>query len=943
MRRQLILGAVASLVALLYLSSALDFVERHLHDFRSGLFSRPASGEIVLVTIDRQSLHRRPGWPWPREYHAAVIERLIDAGATKIAIAIDFSAPSDAGNDRRLAAALARAGPERVALPVFRSHGGAADGVEHVVQPLALLGQHTATVSADLWPDLDGVVRHLDLAQAVAGAVIPTVAGWLLNERQNRIKGDLIDFSIDPETLPRISFADVLDGTFDSSRVLGKRVLIGATAVELGDEVSVPRHRLLPGIVLQALVAETLLQHRAMRSVAGWPVALLGALIALVLGRLVSRCELRQGAMLALATAALVACTAIVLHLAAATSLDTSPILLAILLSTLAVHLDRQGSMILAQRLALRRKDAVMGRLVDSVFDGIVTFDDQGKVLSWNRAAERMFGTPIDQVKEKPLEALLPLLGQSYAVADTLAPRELLAKRSDGSQFPVEVAAGAGEIEGTRMGVAVVRDITRRKADEELAHQALHDSLTGLPNRAFLLNRIGQMTVEVERSGESFALLLLDLDGFKQINDRLGHRIGDLVLRDLAPRLQEPLRRDDVVARLGGDEFAILLAPPTDAKAAATVAGRINHCLGQPLVVEGISFRLSASIGIALCPQHGRKAGTLLHCADTAMYTAKRDRLVVALYDPDLAAVLGKDVVLRQELERAIEQGELVLHYQPKVDVRTLQPVGFEALVRWQHPDYGLVAPDKFIPLAEYTDLIRPLTDWVLNAAIRQQRLWLERGYDLTIAVNLSAKSLRDPQLPKRFRAICERWNVQPDRTLFEITENSVIADPKSASRVLRRLAKMGCRVALDDFGTGYSSLVLLQTLPISELKIDRFFVASMSTDQNATVIVRSIINLAHTLGMQVVAEGVEDRATFTRLSVVACDQVQGYLFGRPVAADDLASSLLDGSRSPSLSAAAGRRETRLAALLAASVESQQGASITELRELVEPESVTSA
>ena len=184
---------------------------------------------------------------------------------------------------------------------------------------------------------------------------------------------------------------------------------------------------------------------------------------------------------------------------------------------------------------------------------------------------------------------------------------------------------------------------------------------------------------------------------------------------------------------------------------------------------------------------------------------------------------------------------------------------------------------------------------------------------------------------------------MQPDRTLFEITENSVIADPKSASRVLRRLAKMGCRVALDDFGTGYSSLVLLQTLPISELKIDRFFVASMSTDQNATVIVRSIINLAHTLGMQVVAEGVEDRATFTRLSVVACDQVQGYLFGRPVAADDLASSLLDGSRSPSLSAAAGRRETRLAALLAASVESQQGASITELRQLFEPESVTSA
>jgi diguanylate cyclase len=313
------------------------------------------------------------------------------------------------------------------------------------------------------------------------------------------------------------------------------------------------------------------------------------------------------------------------------------------------------------------------------------------------------------------------------------------------------------------------------------------------------------------------------------------------------------------------------------------------------------------------------------------MYTAKRDRLVIAVYDPNLAPAVGRDVVLWHELNRAIEQGELVLHYQPKIDVRTLQPVGLEALVRWQHPDYGLVAPDKFIPLAEYTDLIQPLTDWVLDAAIRQQHLWLQSGYDIAIAVNLSAKSLRDPQLANRFRAICERWGVQPDRTVFEITENSVIADPKSAARVLRRLAKMGCKVSLDDFGTGYSSLVLLQTLPISELKVDRFFVASMSTDQNASVIVRTIINLAHTLGMQVVAEGVEDRATFTRLSIIGCDQVQGYLFGRPVAANDLENSLLAGSRSFGSSNAADRRETRLAALLA-KVDSRPCASIAELR-----------
>ena len=486
------------------------------------------------------------------------------------------------------------------------------------------------------------------------------------------------------------------------------------------------------------------------------------------------------------------------------------------------------------------------------------------------------------------------------------------------------------------MGVAVVRDITKRKRDEELARQALHDSLTGLPNRAFLLNRIGEMTLDVERSREPFALLILDLDGFKQINDKLGHCVGDLVLRDLAPRLQEPLRRGDVVARLGGDEFAILLAPPTDAKAAFAIAGRINRCLRQPLHVEGMYFRLSASIGIALHPQHGRKPGNLLHYADTAMYTAKRDKLVIALYDPDSEMTIDKDLVLRHELERAIQRGELVLHYQPKIDVRSLQLVGLEALVRWQHPDYGLLPPDSFIPLAECTDLIEPLTDWVLNVAIRQQHLWQKSGYEVGVAVNLSAKSLRDPQLANRFRAICARWGVAPARIICEITESSVIADPKSASRVLMRLAKMGCRVSLDDFGTGYSSLIHLQTLPISELKINRSFVQSMSTDQNASTIVRTIVNLAHSLGMKVVAEGVEDRATFTRLTVIGCDQVQGHLFGRPVAAGELEGLLHKSLRSSGSSAAAVRRGTRVAVPLAARVGSLQRASVAKLGGVLE-------
>ena len=481
MRRQLILGAIGGFVAALYLTGALDFVERHLHDLRNGVLPRAASGEIVLVTVDRQSLERLPGWPWPRAYYGTVIERLIDAGAIKIAVAIDFSTPSDAQNDRRLAAALARAGPHRIALPVFRQLGEG-DEVDHVVEPLALFRQHSALASADLWPDQDGLVRRFDAYQNVTGASIPTVPEWLLGESENPARGNLIDFSIEPSTVPRISFADVLEGRFDLTRVAGKRVLIGATAVELGDEVSVPRHRMLPGTVLQAVIAETMLQQRAIRTLGGWPVALLGALMALAVGWLLGKLEWRRGTALVVAAVTLVLCVGLVLQLTAAISLQTSPILLNILLAALAGQLDRQVSTILAQRLALRGKDALLGRLVNNVFDGIVAFDDQGKVLSWNCAAEHMFGDSTEQIKGRPLGELLPLLQHSHAAEGTRTPRELVAKRSDGSRFPVEVAVSTADMEGVRMGIAVVRDITKRKADEELAHQALHDSLTGLPN-----------------------------------------------------------------------------------------------------------------------------------------------------------------------------------------------------------------------------------------------------------------------------------------------------------------------------------------------------------------------------------------------------------------------------------------------------------------------------
>ena len=423
-----------------------------------------------------------------------------------------------------------------------------------------------------------------------------------------------------------------------------------------------------------------------------------------------------------------------------------------------------------------------------------------------------------------------------------------------------------------------------RRHAEDSEHQALHDALTGLPNRAMFRE---QVEGAVRRStGTGFAVLIMDLDKFKEVNDTLGHHNGDRILVAAADRLRASVRPGDIVARLGGDEFGVLLEGVTDADDALGLARRLTGALAAPFTVQDLTLEVSASIGIALFPVHGRDVDTLVQRADVAMYDAKSGYRGCAVYSPEQDPYSPARLALVGELRRAIDEGELRVVFQPKVDLQDGRIVGAEALVRWRHPVRGEVRPDEFVPIAEHTGLLRPLTLHVLDQALAACARWRAEGHALTVAVNLSVRNLLDAELPYDVSRLLASHGLAPDALELEITESALIADPARSLNSLQRLRELGVAIAIDDYGTGYSSLAYIRRMPVTALKIDKSFVIGMATDDNDGVIVRSTIDLGRNLGLTVVAEGVENAETWDRLVEYGCDLAQGYYFGRPMADD---------------------------------------------------------
>ncbi len=475
---------------------------------------------------------------------------------------------------------------------------------------------------------------------------------------------------------------------------------------------------------------------------------------------------------------------------------------------------------------------------------------------------------------------------------------EVTVRRAGGAEFELDLQLVPVEDGGQLTHwVAFLRDVTQAKHQvTSLRHQAMHDALTGLPNRTMLFEEL-ERAIEVSRGdGSKLALMLMDLDRFKEVNDTFGHQFGDALLKQVSFRLQNQLRGDDFAARLGGDEFAVVLPHVPDSTTAATTARRILGTLEQPFVIEGQVLEVGGSIGIALFPEHGGDARTLLRRADVAMYAAKQKQSGYSFHEEDRESQTPGQLALVVELRGAVERGELVAHYQPKLHLRSGIMTRVEVLLRWEHPQRGHLGPAHFIPLAERTGLIRGVTDWLLDHTIGQCRVWQDAGAPIHIAVNVSARSLLDQGLPGKVQRALDRWKVEPRFLKIEITESSIMADPAHALAILSMLQSMGVRLSVDDFGTGYSSLTHLRELPIDEIKIDKSFVIGMRTSDADAAIVRTVIDLAHNLGKQVCAEGVEDEQTWQMLKALGCDLAQGYWIARPLPAAELMQWLVNTS-----------------------------------------------
>ncbi len=473
---------------------------------------------------------------------------------------------------------------------------------------------------------------------------------------------------------------------------------------------------------------------------------------------------------------------------------------------------------------------------------------------------------------------------------------EATARRNDGSEFELDVKL-VPVVENGKLThwVAFLRNVTEtRNQLLLLRRQATYDGLTDLPNRMLLLERL-EKAIETARAEKTIAaLLLMDLDRFKEVNDTFGHHFGDMLLKQIAVRLRAQLHANDTLARLGGDEFGLVLTRASDAGDVAAVARRILDSLQQPFAIDRHLLEVAASIGMAIYPTHGTDARTLLRRADVAMYAAKETNIGYAFHNQEHESRTPDQLALTVEMRRAMERDEFELYYQPKLHLNSGLMTRAEVLIRWNHPNRGLLPPAAFIPIAERTGLIKSMTDWIMDRMLRQCREWHDAGAPVHVAVNVSAKSLQDQTLPIKIQTALDKWGMDPRYVKVEITESSIMADPAHALAITSMLQSMGVRLSLDDFGTGYSSLTNLRQLPVDELKIDKSFVIGMSASEADASIVRTMIDLAHSLGKQVCAEGVEDEKTWRRLGEMGCDLAQGYWISKPKPAGEFLQWLVD-------------------------------------------------
>jgi diguanylate cyclase (GGDEF)-like protein/PAS domain S-box-containing protein len=891
---RLAVGVIAFAIALLlHLSGSLTRIEWDTTDLYSRWMRHEVPSDIVIVGIDEQSLAALHHWPWPRSTHARMLHQVALSHPRHVFLDIDFSSRSSAEEDRELADAVARIDTGTLVLPAFVQNASSDSDDLMFTKPLPELQANATLGSVNLLPAADSVVREITTVWTVNRARLPGVFHLLSGQKMQ--PGQMtIDYSLSPRSFEFVSYIDLLEGRVGQSTLRDKTVLVGATAVELGDMQPVPVYRSLPGVIVQALAIQTARSGAPTRVGPAQTTAVLLLWTVLVVTSLRKEGWRRNVVLGAgfMALAISLTLLARYVHL----QIEVVPLLLIVcvaFLGTTLRSLDAETLRAFKLLLLADGREALLRSVVDSSTESILCVDASGIIASANTPASALLACAPQTLPGRNLAQFIPDLLQ-IETGDALGSFrnricETNAVTADGLSIPVELSITRVLTKNQSLYTVLLRDLRERKRQEQrLLYQANHDALTGLPNRHSLSQTLLQ---SMRNAGDNppFALFLLDLTRFKEVNDTLGHSFGDIVLREVARRFQFVLGERGKLARMGGDEFVIVCAHGMDRDALQRKAQALVDCLKTPVRSDGLAIEVGVNIGIACFPEDATDPDGLLKNADIAMYSAKRRSTGCVFYSAADNAHSVRSLELLGDLRTALQRNELELHYQPKINLVTGLVESVEALLRWHHAKHGAVSPLEVIPLAESSDLLRPLTDWTLSTALTQARQWLEAGLPTRIAINLSAHMLEDLSFPARVSRALATHEVLPDLLEIEITETAMMLDVKRALTIVKSISDLGVHVSVDDYGTGFSSLRYLRDLSIDCLKLDRSFVNDLEANPDSRVIVESTLALAKALRLEVVAEGVSTAWQVDYLRRLGCDHAQGFHYSKALRSDDCA------------------------------------------------------
>jgi len=889
--------------------------------------ARPAAlDDTVVVAIDDASIGELGAWPWSRRLHAAMVDRLHDAGAAAIGYDVLFSdaSPTDPDGDEELAASVRRNG--RVVLPVAPVLAADRTGIAALEPFAALVAAARAVGHVDVEIDADAIARRVFLRAGVGRPDLPALPAALIQVRGGEPQSTLIGRRAPPSaspgialwardfevlvphataSMPVVSFAAVLRDPALAATFRDKTVLVGVTAtgIDAALTTSITQRRApMPAVEFLAWTDVALRAGTTITPLARTASLVLALAVLVALALWAPRFSHARSVLVATATALPLLVSVVLLHVG---HLWFAPA--AATLGLIVGNLLWRSYRLREAGLQLFSARQQASATLNAIADGVVTVDRRHRIVYANPVASQLTGrADLRDVVASALFAEDPPHRSLVARAldDCMTRRETvrvdtdlaLPTAGDGSRLVnvtvTPLADSRGKLEGA---VLVMHDVTEAAAAAaRLDHAATHDALTDLPNRVLLRERLRDAIAESRNGDDILAALFVDLDRFKRINDSLGHRFGDQVLKVIAERLRTCGPEIDTVARWGGDEFVVLLHALPNREAVAAASRRLMLAVSQTMDIDGMELYCTCSLGIALAPNDASDVDSLLAMADLAMYRGRaRAGGHFEFYAPEMALWTRDRLQLESDLRRALVQGEFVLYYQTQVDLASGEAVGLEALLRWRNAYGALVMPDDFIGVAEESGLILAIGEWVLFEAADQIARWSAEGLPvLPVAVNVSARQCLDHGIVRTLREALARTGIEPRLLMLEITETTAMRDVEHVIELLAQISALGVGIAVDDFGTGYSSLSYLKRFPIDQLKIDQSFVRDITTNSNDAAIVVAILALAHSLGWPVVAEGVETEAQRDFLAAQHCDLAQGYLFCQPMPAAELVESL---------------------------------------------------